>query len=319
MNFNNKKLRKIINNFEGKRIGVVGDLMLDHFIWGNVKRISPEAPVPIVDVQKETFVPGAAGNTACNISSLGGDVFLIGAVGDDDCGRQLVGRFKDNGINTKGIVTEEDKITIQKIRVVAEHQHVVRVDKENGNETSESLSKKIYGKLDIIINKLDVVVISDYAKGLLSKELAQKIIALAKKKNKMVIADSKPQHMSFFSGTTLITPNLKEAREMSGEEDFAKAGKKIQKILGCDVLITRGADGMSLFEGKKLKNFPTMAREVFDVSGAGDTVIGTFSLALAGGANFEEATIISNYAAGIAVGKIGTAMVSKEELLAVIR
>jgi len=309
-----KKLIEIVNNFQGKKIGVIGDLMLDQFIWGDAERISPEAPIPVVLATKETFMPGGAGNTANNIASLGGRAFMIGLVGQDQAAQQLLRELKTKGINTTGIIKTPKRTTIQKIRVVARGQQVVRVDKEKDNPVDGQAKKKIISFIAFHIKNWDALVISDYAKGLVTQDLTQKIIALAKKHQKPILGDTKPKNASYFKNVTLLIPNYKEAIEISGVEDLKKVGRKIQKQLNCDVIITQGAQGMTLFEKRKIKKFPTKAKEVFDVSGAGDTVVAALALSLVSGANLEEATCIANYAAGIVVGKLGTATVFPEEL-----
>lgn len=311
---NNKKLIKIVDNFKGKRVGVIGDLMLDQFIWGDAERISPEAPVPIVFVEKETFVPGGAGNTANNIAALGGKSFIIGLIGEDLAGQKLEKEFKKSKINTQGIIKNSEKPTIQKIRVIARSQQIVRIDKENQDNISDEEKNRVIDFISSHIKDWDGLVISNYAKGFIREDLAKEIISLAKKYNKFIIADTKPKQASYFKDVSLLTPNLREAKEISGKEKLEEIGNEIQRRLNCNVLITRGADGMTLFEDDKIKHFPVQVKEVFDVSGAGDTVVAAFALAQAAGADLEQATILTNHAAGIVVGKIGTAVVSPEEL-----
>jgi len=309
-----QKILKIIDNFKDKKIGVIGDLMLDQFIWGDAERISPEAPVPVVFVEKESFAPGGAGNVANNIAALGGKTFIVGLIGEDLAGQRLEKEFKKRKINAEGILKNRQKPTIQKIRIIARGQHIVRVDKENHNKLNEKEKNRIINFISCHIQDWDGLVISNYAKGFIAEDLAKKIINLARKYNKFIIVDTKPKQASYFKNISLITPNLKEAKEISRKEDLKKAGKKIQEKLKCNVLITRGAKGMTLFEGEKIKNFPAKAKEVFDVSGAGDTVAGVLSLSLAAGANLENSTEIANQAAGIVVGKAGTAVISAKEL-----
>ncbi len=308
------KLIKIVNNFKGKKIGVIGDLMLDHFIWGDVERISPEAPVPVVLVARESFVPGGAGNTAANIAALGGKAFIVGLVGKDFAGKTLLEEFKKHGVKTEGVIEHSQKPTIQKIRVIAQGQQIVRVDKEDAKYVDGDVGKKLLEFIALNIKEWDGLVVSDYAKGLINKNLAEAIINLAIKYKKPIIGDVKPKHAPFFKNATLLSPNHKEALEISGASDIKKAGKIIQKQLNCSVLLTQGAEGATLFENNKIKHFSAVTREVFDVSGAGDTVVAAAALALAAGANLEQAAVIANYAAGIAVGKLGTAVVLPGEL-----
>ncbi|MDD5638412.1 MAG: D-glycero-beta-D-manno-heptose-7-phosphate kinase [Candidatus Pacebacteria bacterium] len=309
-----ENILKIIDNFKNKRIGVIGDLMLDQFIWGDVERISPEAPVPVVFVEKESFVPGGAGNTANNIASLGGEAFIVGLVGKDMAGKKLEQKLQKKGINTQGLVKNDRFATIQKMRVIARGQHVVRIDKENHDNLNDEEKSRVLDFISSCIGNWDSLVISDYAKGFITEDLAKEIIKLAKKYNKFIIADAKPKHAFYFRDVSLTTPNLQEAKEITGRGNIEEIGKEIQEKLNCNVLITQGAEGMTLFSGEKIKHFPVKAKEVFDISGAGDTVVAAFSLAQAVGADLETAAIIANQAAGIAVGKLGTATVSWEEL-----
>ena len=311
---NKKELIKIIDNFKGKKIGVIGDLMLDQFIWGDVERISPEAPVPVVFVERESFIPGGAGNTANNIAALGGKTFIVGLAGEDLAGQKLEKELKKRRINTKGILKSNKKPTTQKIRVIARNQQVVRIDKENCNDIIKKTERKTINFISSQIQNWDGLVISNYAKGFITENLVQEIISLSKKHQKFIIVDTKPKQAFYFKDVFLLTPNLREAKEISGKESLEEAGKAIQEKLNCNVLITQAAEGMTLFEKDKIKHFPAKAKEVFDVSGAGDTVVGILALSLASGANLEEAAIIANHGAGIVVGKIGTAVVSPQEL-----
>ena len=309
-----KNLIKIVDNFKDKKIGVIGDLMLDHFIWGDVEKISPEAPVPVVLVAKESFVPGGAGNTAANISALGGEAFIVGLIGKDFAGKTLLKEFKKRGFKIEGVIEHSQKPTIQKIRVVARGQQVVRIDKEDSQYVNGNVETKLLEFINSNIKQWDGLVISDYAKGLITKNLAQSIINLAIKYKKPIIGDIKPKHAEFLKNVTLLSPNHKEALAIAEVNDIKKAGKIIQKQLNCSVLLTQGAEGVTLFENNKIKHFPAMAKEVFDISGAGDTVVAVASLSLTAGANLEQATIIANHAAGIVVSKLGTATVTPKEL-----
>lgn len=310
-----RKLIKIVNNFAGKKIGVIGDLMLDHFIWGEAERISPEAPVPVVLVNKETFMPGGAANIANNIAALGGGAFAVGVIGQDSSGRQLFQELKTNAVNTEGIISLSNKPTTQKIRIIAQSQQVVRVDKENIDYIEKQTEQRIINFINSRLKEWDVLVISDYGKGLITENLVGEIINLALKYQKIIIGNTKkPNHVPYFQNVNLLIANSKEAAEISGEKNLETAGKKIQEKLNCNVLITQGPQGMTLFENNDIRHFSTKAREVFDVSGAGDTVVSAFTIALVSGANLQEAAVISNHAAGIVVGKRGTATVSVEEL-----
>ena len=226
----------------------------------------------------------------------------------------MLSEFKKRGIEIGGVTVHSKKPTIQKIRVVARSQQVVRVDKEDVQYVDDNVERKLLEFIVLHIKEWDGIVVSDYAKGLITKNLAENIVNLAVKYKKPIIGDVKPKHAPFFKNITLLSPNQKESLEISGVSDFEVAGKIIQKQLNCSVLLTRGAKGATLFENNNVKHFPAVAREVFDVSGAGDTVVAVATLALAAGANLEQATIIANHAAGIVVGKLGTATVGPEEL-----
>ncbi|MBD3164400.1 D-glycero-beta-D-manno-heptose-7-phosphate kinase [Candidatus Woesearchaeota archaeon] len=310
-------MKDIINKFKNQNILVIGDLILDKYIFGNVERISPEAPVPVIEVKKEMYVPGGAANAANNVSSLGGRAFLLGIVGEDTSKDILLEEARNKGISTEGIITDPRKPTIQKIRVVGQNQQLLRIDYEDKSyiDNEEKIIERIKNK-----EKIGAILISDYAKGTITKKLMKDVLGLAKKKNIILIIDPKPRHKSFYKSCYLITPNKKEAEEMTNmaiktEEDLEKAGTKLMEELDCNVLITTGERGMSLFEKKNAPiHIPTLAKEVYDVSGAGDTVIATLSLALSSRASLKDAAVLANHAAGIKVGKLGTAPVSAEEL-----
>lgn len=310
-----KELTNIVNNFSGQRIGVIGDLMLDQFIWGETKRISPEAPVPVVLVSKETFMPGGAANTANNIAALGGQVSMVGVIGQDKPGKQLFRELEIKNINTDGIISLIGRPTVQKTRIIAQGQQVVRVDRENIDYIGKEIEQRLINFINSQFKEWDVVVIPDYAKGLITENLAREIISLASRYQKPVIGNTKkPSHASYFQNVNLLIANSEEAAGIAREDEIEKAGKKIQQKLKCNVLITQGPEGMTLFEKDIIKHFPTKAREVFNVSGAGDTAVSAFTLALVSKANLEQAAIIANHAAGIVVGKMGTATLSIKEL-----
>jgi len=320
------KLKTIISNFGKSRVLVLGDLILDQFIWGKVERISPEAPVPVVWIDRESFMPGGASNVANNIAALGGKVDIVGIVGNDERGAILKSELDQRGIGTSGIIRDKTRPTILKTRVIAHKQQVVRIDKE----VSLAVNKRLIGKLaNIVKNKLDnidILIIEDYGKGTITSELLKIIIPLARKKRKIVAVDPKEEHFSLYKGVDVITPNHKEASIASGvnianKKTLDEAGKLLLKKLKCStVLITLGERGMSVFkEGVRPVHIPTLAQEVFDVSGAGDTVVGVFSLSLASGATGVQAAHIANVAAGIVVGKIGIAVVDQDELIARIK
>lgn len=323
-NFNHYK--KTVLNFKKASVLVIGDLMLDEFIWGEVTRISPEAPVPVVWVKKESFMPGGASNVANNLRSLGAEVHVVGVVGDDEHGAILRGELEQKGIRTEGILTDGSRPTILKTRVVAHHQQVVRIDKEKKERLSDAMIAEMTAYVKRIIKDVDAVIIEDYAKGVITPALLRKILPLARRYGKIISVDPKEEHFNYYKGITVITPNNHEAAravgfEINGRETLKKAGTKLLSKLNCRmVLITLGENGMAVFQkNKPMKHIPTVAQEVFDVSGAGDTVIASYTLSLASGADPIAAAHISNCAAGIVVGKVGIAVVAPEELLSRIK
>jgi rfaE bifunctional protein kinase chain/domain len=332
-----KKLREIINNFDKQNILVVGDLILDEYIWGDVERISPEAPVPVVWAKKRTFVPGGAANVANNIRALNGNVYLLGAVGRDKNADIILAELKKRQIPTESIFIEPQRYTTVKTRIIAGHQQIVRLDWEHVEPLPKELNKRILSYFKKHIASFGAVIIEDYGKGVINKGLLEELIALAHKNNKIVIVDPKEDHFQFYRNATSITPNRKELENaiknlkikdttnrfklnsysLFTDKDIDFAAEHIMKYLSLDsILVTLGEHGMRLFQkGNKSIHIPTVAQEVFDVSGAGDTVIGAFTLAICSGATKLEAAYIANYAAGIVVGKVGTATTTKKELI----
>ncbi len=324
----NRHLGKYVPQFAGSRILVIGDIIVDHFIWGTVSRISPEAPVPVVNVTREEMLLGGGANVLHNIYSLGGQAVLCGIIGNDDMGGRLGQLLTSLGTSTQGLVLGRRPTTV-KTRVIAQGQQVVRFDREQTGVPSEQTSNTIIDFINKNLADFDVVIISDYYKGVISQELMKSLLQRVEeieqdsKRRIPVVVDPKPEQAARFIGATIITPNHLEAEKMSGlqistEQDLIQAAEILQKKFCCKaVLITRSEAGMSLLEADKdMVTIPTMAREVFDVTGAGDTVIATLALGLAAGASFAEAATLANVAAGIVVGKIGTATVSDTELLA---
>jgi len=317
-----KRLMKYIDRFPSTRTLVVGDVMLDQYIWGQVSRISPEAPVPVVNVTKESVLLGAATNVVNNVHSLGGQVSVCGVIGNDEAGRQLVQMLRVKGIQTDGLIVENGRPTTIKTRVIAHSQQVVRFDRETKVGIERDTHKRIFEYIrQQEKSGLDAIVLSDYSKGVVTKDLVRDIVKLARKKGLIVSVDPKVNHFGIYSGVTILTPNTKEASigakiEIEDDESLFKAGALLLKRLKCNaVLVTRGEHGMSLFErGDRVTHIPTMAQEVFDVTGAGDTVISTLTLAMAAGAGMVDAARLSNYAAGIVVGVVGTATVKPDEL-----
>lgn len=317
------KIQGILKNFKNIKILVIGDLILDCYVWGKVDRISPEAPVPVVGVTKDTFMLGGAANVADNIIALGGKATVLGIAGKDRAGEILRGLLEERGIVSA--IVEDARPTTIKTRVIAHNQQVVRFDKEDKSR----LSSRVFGEIAEFLKKAvpehDAVVISDYKKGVISSELVKKILSAAKSQKKFVAVDPKVGHFHCYKGVSLITPNIMEASQGSGidildEKSLIKAGKLFTTKLSCGaVLITRGEEGMSLFERNRVTHIPTVAQKVYDVTGAGDTVIAAFTLAYASGASMEEAALIANHAAGIVVGEVGTAVATPEKLLKSMR
>lgn len=314
-------MKELFKRFKHTGILVIGDLMIDRYIWGKVRRISPEAPVPVVEVTSEDLLLGGAANVAHNILSLGGRVYVAGTVGTDYMGKILIDRFRESGIGTDGIVIDKDRPTTVKTRVIAHSQQVVRYDKEMKSDISHATLSLIVDYVKTCLPEIKGIIISDYCKGLITRALIKRILDLTDSK-KIVSVDPKIGHFNFYNGVSLITPNVNEASFGAGidivdEKTLISAGKTLLKKLRCKaVVLTRGDEGMSLFEKSgKVTHIPTCAREVFDVSGAGDTVISAITLSHSAGATLREAAIIGNHAAGVVVGKVGTAVATQEEIL----
>jgi D-glycero-beta-D-manno-heptose-7-phosphate kinase len=316
-----KRLTALIDKFPKTRTLVVGDVMLDHYIWGQVSRISPEAPVPVVNVTRENLLLGGSTNVVNNIHALGARVGVCGVIGNDDAGRQLVHMLREQGIRTDGLIVEHNRPTTIKTRIIAHSQQVVRFDREAKSSIEKETHQQIYAYVkQQVLDGLDAIVVSDYCKGVVTKGLVRDLVTLAKKHKVVVSVDPKISHFGIYSGVTILTPNTKEAAlgskiDIDDEKSLIKAGKQLLSRLKCTaVLITRGEHGMSLFERGKITHIPTVAREVYDVTGAGDTVISVLTLAMAAGASLGDAARLSNFAAGIVVGIIGTATVAPAEL-----
>ncbi len=327
MNF---ELEKLVQRIGGKKILVVGDIIVDHFIWGSVNRISPEAPVPVVNVTEEEYLLGGGANVLHNIYSLGGEAVLCGIIGDDEMGQRLQGLLGELGASTAGLVKGKRPTTV-KTRVVAQGQQVVRFDREQTSSPSETTVAAMISFFDQNMSDFDAVIISDYYKGVIGKRLMDQLLQQVARvevesgRKIPVVVDPKPNQPERFFGASLITPNQMEAEKMSGVgidtvEDLKEAAGILLSRTGCEaVLITRGESGMALLEkGRELVSIPTTAKAVFDVTGAGDTVIAALALGLAAHGSFADAAAFANIAAGVVVGKIGTATVNREELLAVL-
>jgi D-beta-D-heptose 7-phosphate kinase/D-beta-D-heptose 1-phosphate adenosyltransferase len=318
-NFDMSRLSVIVQDFSKNTVLVLGDLMLDRYLWGHVSRISPEAPVPVVDVKKETSCLGGAGNVSRNLQSLGASVLLAGLVGDDAAGRWI----KQNAPSDRGIFTDANRPTTIKTRIIAHHQQVVRVDQEEVEPLSAAVREDI---LSLIRGEAyDGLLVSDYYKGTVSRDLMQEGLEVTQERSIPVFVDPKVENFSYYSPVTLITPNHFEAERIVSHPchfdlDVEQAGADILSRISAQYLILkRGEQGMSVFEeGRPPIHIPTVAKEVYDVTGAGDTVIAAASLALLAGATIQEAALLANAAAGIVVGKLGTATLTQEELLDVL-
>ncbi len=317
-----ERLLEIVESFPQAKVLVVGDFVLDEYVWGSVSRISPEAPVPVVNVKKETFLPGGSLNVANNIRTLGGEVYPCGILGRDLEGRMLFRRMRSMGIERGGIILDPARPTTVKTRIIAHSQQVVRVDYEKSDPISPRDIQKIMRFVRKKIREIDAIIVEDYGKGVVEPLLLKPLLQLAKKHKKPVLVDPKEKHFELYKGVTAITPNRSEATGAFGGvlngrgRNLEDVGRELLKKLNSQaVLITLGEEGMALFEkDRPTTRIPTMAREVFDVSGAGDTVIAVFALGIAVGASLKEAAVLSNAAAGIVVGKLGTATVEPWEL-----
>ncbi len=314
-------LTKILQRFSRCHVLILGDVMLDEYLWGTVSRISPEAPVPVVAVRSEGVKVGGAGNVATNVAALGGRPSLIGLVGNDAAAERLGHELEVAGVKSDGLIVDASRPTTIKTRVVAGSQHVVRFDRESDASVSRATRTRVVAAVRERLPAADVLLISDYAKGLVGSGLMREILGLAARHQKPVAVDPKVQHLPLFKGVTLVAPNHHEAAAAArvpvrSEADLLRVGRVLLRRLKAQaVLITRGEQGMSLFEvGKAAVHIPTVAREVYDVTGAGDTVMGALSLALAAGSDMHRAAVLANYAAGIVVGKRGTATVTRAEL-----
>ena len=309
------RLYNSVLRFKDLSILVIGDLILDEYLYGEVERISPEAPVQVVDIKDKSETLGGAANVANNIVSLGAKVFLAGVIGDDESGSIFIEKLKEKGIPADGIFIDSLRPTTKKTRIIANNQHVIRLDQESREKISFEIEKKIIDFALANIEKIDAVVISDYAKGVVTEKIISSI--LRGSHQKIIIVDPKGKDFTKYRGVTAITPNRKEAIQASGQKDIIKAGKKFLDELALKVVfITLGKDGIFLIEKDRNYSFiPASAKEVYDVSGAGDTVISCISLSLAAGLSYYESAYLANIAGGIAVGKLGTAAVLKEELL----
>ena len=316
-----KRALEIIDRFHLSKVLVVGDIMVDQFIWGKVSRISPEAPVPVVQVTSETLLLGGCANVLNNVFSMGGKVAVSGIVGSDTMGTWLLDTLQKMNIDTAGVIVEQGRPTIVKTRVIAHNQQVVRFDREDKGPVTQDSLQRVIAYIKSIKDSLGAVIISDYNKGVFSEQLVREIREITAKRGIILCIDPKQSDFSLYRGCDLITPNRQETeralgREIERSDDLTRGGTALLTDFGFRaLLVTMGEEGMTLFEHDgAVTHIPAVAREVFDVTGAGDTVIGVFALCVAAGATFTEAAVLANHAAGIAVGKVGTAPVYRDEL-----
>lgn len=318
--------QEILARFKDRNVLVLGDLMVDEYIWGRVSRISPEAPVPVVEVTHESLRAGGAANVAANLRSLGAQVHVVGVVGSDPAGERLVHELEGLGVKGDAVVVDRERPTTVKTRVVAGSQHVVRFDREDAGDLHSGTTRRLVERVRERLPHVHALLISDYAKGVVSQGLVRQVLPLARRLSKIVTVDPKIRHFRLFRRATAVAPNHHEAAAAAGAvirslDDLLRVGARLLKRLEADaLLVTRGEQGMSLFErGGAVHHIPAAAKEVYDVTGAGDTVMSTLTLALAAGATMREAAVIANHAAGVVVGKVGTAVVTPAELRAALR
>ncbi len=323
------RVRQLLADAQKLRVLVLGDVMLDRFLWGRVSRISPEAPVPIVDFDHENAMPGGAANVARNLTALGTHTELFGVLGHDPSAKQLTALLNENSVGCSGLVAIRNRMTSVKTRIIASQQQVVRVDRETRGDLDDAGMRRLLAQLRVHLDNADGIIVGDYGKGVVTQALLDTVKTWCRERGIWLSMDPKPVHHLDLQGLSLITPNRKEAFELAGMVEngratnplqdpklLAVADRLLQNLKPAVLLITLGDQGMLLCRhGKAPFHIPTMAREVYDVSGAGDTVIASFTLAIASGASPVEAAIFSNHAAGVVVGKFGTATVTPKELL----
>ena len=319
-----RRLDRLIDDFADVCLLVVGDLVLDEYVWGEVDRVSPEAPVPVVHVREETVMLGGAANAARNVVAMGGRVEVCSVVGDDRAGAHLTSLLGDLGVAPDGLVAVKDRPTTRKTRIVAQSQQIVRFDRETFDPPPASALRELMAAIDRALERVDGVILEDYGKGVLSRKIVTTTLARAKALGVPVTVDPKSE-LSLYKGADLLKPNLREAEALTGipargDDDLERIARKLQRLIGGgDIVVTRGSDGMYLFQGKaQTIHVPTLAREVYDVQGAGDTAIAALALTLRAGGSLHEAAVIANAASGIVVSKVGTATASADELKAIL-
>ncbi|RKZ22145.1 D-glycero-beta-D-manno-heptose-7-phosphate kinase [bacterium] len=314
----NLRYKEILGNFQGKRILIIGDVMLDEYLIGEVERISPEAPVPVVELKDHVWRIGGAGNVANNVLSLGGIPFLLGIIGDDREGEIFYSLLVEKGLDTSGLIKTE-RPTITKTRVIAHSQQLVRIDKEIRDPVDKETEDEMVKRAERLMENVDAVLFEDYDKGTITPGIIERVKELAKKKGILITVDPKIRNFFNYTSVSLFKPNEKEiqlafGRKAETEEEIMELGRQLRERIKSPVLLTRGKHGMVLFDNDGEYVIPSHAREVYDVTGAGDTVIATVTLAMVAGASLREASYLSSIAAGIEVGKFGAATVTPEEI-----
>ena len=325
MRLDRSQAQTLLQGLQGRKVAVLGDVMLDEYLFGEVIRISPEAPVPIMRVQRERAVLGGAANVAANLKAIGAEPLLVGAIQMDPAGHRVRGLLDGLRVNGAWLVEDPTRPTIIKTRVIGQQQQMIRIDREDTSAFAQEAVDRLCASLALALEEAGALIISDYAKGAVSAGVMDRVRDLCRAKGLPWIVDPKPSHIGLYQGATLMTPNIKELSELTGLEgkadaEVARAGRALVETLGLQgLLVTRSEKGMALFAPDSLHRepwlIPTEAREVFDVSGAGDTVIAVFSAAVSVGADWQAAAMLANAAAGIVVGKVGTATATPEEIL----
>lgn len=319
------RAQEVLSSIAGKTIAVVGDVMLDRYFWGSVTRVSPEAPVPVIDIESETVHLGGAANVASNLHSLGANPMLCGVVGNDNSGKLFADIMQRSGLNTQGMVTDESRSTTVKTRVIGNNQHIARLDREERAAIAQNVQQEILRLLQSA-DDLAGIILEDYNKGVVQRELIESIMLFANEASIPVYVDPKRDNFTAYKGATVFKPNRKEAQEALGyslktDNDVERAGKQLLEMLGCtNVLLTLGAQGMMLFESNgAISSVPTRARHIADVSGAGDTAIATLAACMASGATVQESSTLANFAAGIVCGEPGIVSITAPEILSAVR
>jgi D-beta-D-heptose 7-phosphate kinase/D-beta-D-heptose 1-phosphate adenosyltransferase len=346
MTIDNRRLQRYAKALRGRRIGVVGDFMLDRYVWGSATRLSPEAPVPVVDFKNESQVLGGAANVARNLTALGASVFPFGVVGEDEDGHVIRGLVKEEGMTEKGVLTDPSRVTTVKTRIVAKQHQIVRVDRERRDPLPHALEDRLVRAIKASLPRLDALVLSDYEKGVVTDSLADRVLTESHRRGVPALVKPKTSRLFAYRGARVIACNAKEAgffvtRSLEDDESVEQAGRALLAHFGCSiVVITRGADGMNVFEDTLPKGFHVAAtsrevsyarvgqagvdrssqgRQVFDVTGAGDTVLSVLALAVAAGIPIQDAAVLANAGAGVVVGKLGTSTITSTELFGAMR